>query len=407
MRRHLATALGLLALALTTWGCGKASPSVPGGGPLRRLAPVEAQGAISVTTRNTTRLGGADTTVDAASVARAVYPGLTAGSRPQAVVLVDRADWEGALAASALASAPLNAPILYTEATSMPSVTLAALKAMHPTGAATLGGAMVIRVGTSVTLPAPYAAHVLDVRNAPPAAMTAELESLLARAQGTTPHVALVLDAQAPAAMQMPAAGLAAESGAPILVSDSSSLPPSSAAVLAMMHKPSIYVLGAAGMSTAALGALARLGSVTRIPGPSPGEEQNAAGNSIAVARYTDGVFGWGVKEPGHGLVFANSGRPLDAPAAALLSATGEYGPLLLLEAPGAVSTGLANYLSDIQPAYSSAPEFSAVKGVYNHGWLIGDEGAISLVTQARLDSMLEISPRKQGSSEEPSASPE
>ena len=55
---------------------------------------------------------------------------------------------------------------------------------------------------------------------------------------------------------------------------------------------------------------------------------------SIAVARYTDGEFGWGVKEPGHGLVFANSGRPLDAPAAALLSATGNYGPLLLLESP-------------------------------------------------------------------------
>jgi hypothetical protein len=45
------------------------------------------------------------------------------------------------------------------------------------------------------------------------------------------------------------------------------------------------------------------------------------------------------------------------------------------------------------------------VKGVYNHGWLIGDETAISPATQAEMDSMLEITPRK-GSAEEPSVTP-
>ena len=39
----------------------------------------------------------------------------------------------------------------------------------------------------------------------------------------------------------------------------------------------------------------------------------------------------------------------------------------------------LASYLGDIQPAYTSAPQFQPVRGVYNHGWLIGDETAISL----------------------------
>ena len=81
--------------------------------------------------------------------------------------------------------------------------------------------------------------------------------------------------------------------------------------------------------------------------------------NAIAVARFTNGTFGWGVKEPGHGLVFANAGRPLDAPASALLSATGDYGPLLLLESADAVPPALAGYLCDIQPAYTSAPSSS------------------------------------------------
>jgi hypothetical protein len=47
------------------------------------------------------------------------------------------------------------------------------------------------------------------------------------------------------------------------------------------------------------------------------------------------------------------------------------------------------------------------VRGVYNHGWLIGDDKAISGVTQAQLSSMLEITPSKQGVSQESSETPE
>ena len=53
----------------------------------------------------------------------------------------------------------------------------------------------------------------------------------------------------------------------------------------------------------------------------------------------------------------------------------------------------LAQYLGNIQPAYGNAPQFRPVRGVYNHGWLIGDEHAISAIAQAELDSMLEIPP--------------
>jgi hypothetical protein len=97
--------------------------------------------------------------------------------------------------------------------------------------------------------------------------------------------------------------------------------------------------------------------------------------------------------------VFANVGRPLDAPASALLSATGNYGPLLLLSSAGKVPSALVGYLSDIQPAYAG-PQFPAVRGAYNHGWLIGDEGAITAVVQAEIDSMLEIVSRPAASEE-------
>jgi hypothetical protein len=150
------------------------------------------------------------------------------------------------------------------------------------------------------------------------------------------------------------------------------------------LKQSSIYIVGSNSVvSERVAGELASYGTVTRIAGSNP------ASNAIAVSRFTDGSFGWGVEEPGHGLVFANISRPFDAPAAALLSATGDYAPLLLLESPDRVPSALAHYLSDLQPG---SPPSGPVHGVYNHGWLMGDETAISPTTQARLDEMLEIS---------------
>ena len=48
--------------------------------------------------------------------------------------------------------------------------------------------------------------------------------------------------------------------------------------------------------------------------------------NAIAFARFDAGTFGWNVADPGHGLVIANATRPLDAAAAAPLSAAGSGG---------------------------------------------------------------------------------
>jgi hypothetical protein len=392
----------LLSLALSVAGlagCGKAAPSAsPGGGPLRALAPVEAQGAVTITTRNTTRVGGSDAIVDAASVARVSYPGLTSGTRPQAVVIADQHDWAAALAAAPLAAAPLGAPLLYAEGESLPKVTLEALEAMRPTGSPVLG-AQVIEIGTHAKLPARWTVRTVPGANGP--TLAAEVARMLTQLQGKHPDRAIVLDTDGPRALQMAAPGLAAESGAPLLTTGAATLAPETESALRLLDRPTIYVMNGAALGRGVLAALAKLGHVTTIPQAASGETATAATTSIEAARYTDGAFGWGVKDPGHGLVFASAQRPFDAPGAALLSATGEYGPLLVLENPDGLPPELSSYLGDIQPAYTSAPEFQPVRGVYNHGWLIGDEKAISLSTQAQIDSLLEISPRKQGSAEE------
>jgi hypothetical protein len=255
-----------------------------------------------------------------------------------------------------------------------------------------------------VPVPAGYLTQTLPI--AEPAPTAVAMAHTAAKAAGPI-HNVIVVPSNAPPPLLMPAAGLSAESGAPILYVTPAKVPNATIALLQSLHHPGIFVIDAADMGHATLHELRLLGSVSVIAADAPGEANPAVAGSIAVARYTDGTFGWGVKEPGHGLVFANSGRPLDAPAAALLSATGNYGPLLLLESPSVIAPALAAYLGDIQPAYTSAPEYRPVRGVYNHGWLIGDELAISAVTQAELDSLLEISPRKQGSEEQPVAQAE
>ena len=54
----------------------------------------------------------------------------------------------------------------------------------------------------------------------------------------------------------------------------------------------------------------------------------------------------------------------------------------------------MQDYLLDIQPGYDDDP----VRGVYNHGWVIGDESAISVDVQSRIDALLEIQPVQPGS---------
>ncbi len=393
----------LLLAAAGIAGCGKGgSEGLTGGGPTRALAPVAAQGAVSVATRNTTRLGGADAASDAAAVARASYPGLTAATRPLVVVLVNERDWLPALAASVLASAPTGAPILYSEGDTLPAVTRQTLEAMHPLGAPALGGAQVLRIDTSAAVPDGYLTRTVPV--GVPTVSAANIAQLAQTLNGAAPRQVLVLPADAAPALAMPAAGLAAESGAPILFVTRSRVSAQTGTVLDALHKPSIYVIDAADIGSHTLSELRHFGSVRTITADSsPAAGEAAVQNAIEIARYTDDSFGWGVKEPGHGLVFANASRPLDGPAAALLSATGDYGPLLLLPGAAPVPAALASYLSDIQPAYST-PQFPPVRGAYNHGWLIGDEAAISAVTQAEIDSVLEIRPQDHNS-EEPSVS--
>jgi hypothetical protein len=301
------------------------------------------------------------------------------------VVLADQTHWQAGLAAAVLMSQPLRAPLLLSDGKDMPPASADALAALAPAGASELGGAQVVRIGDA---PAPAGYRSSSVSGTDPIALTAAIDRLQSAAVGRASRAVVVASAADDAASYaMPAAAWAAKTGNPLLYVRRDTIPGPTFAALQAHRRPRIYLLGPTSViGTRVEDALSAIGTVTRIEAADP------VRSAIAFARYRDGQFGWGVDDPGHGVVFANAHRTLDAAAAAPLSASGTYGPLLLIEQADTLPLPVGQYLLDIQPGYTRDP----VRAVYNHGWLIGDETAISLPVQSRIDSLLEIAPIEQ-----------
>jgi hypothetical protein len=332
-------------------------------------------------TKNTTRVAGADPIANAAGVARAVYPARTDESSPHAVVIVDQADWRSAISAAQLMARPLQAPTLFSDSGDLPAASQEALEELAPSGADQIDGAQVIRIGEASANPENR--RIKMVEGASSASLAQAIDKLQTEVTGEPTATVLIAPADSPE-FAMPAAGWAAKSGDPVLWTLKDTLPSETEAAIKAHPRARIYVLGPEDViSETVFRRLSKLGRTKRISGPDP------VANTIAFARYTDGRFGWNVVDPGHGLVFANVTRTLDAAAGAPLSGSGQYGPLLLLTEAGALPETVQDYLLDIQPGYDKDP----VRGVYNHGWLMGDETAISGDVQSRIDALLEIQP--------------
>ena len=328
-------------------------------------------------TNNTTRIGGADPASNAAGVALAAFPSTTSAQRPAAVALVGEDDWQGAIAASVLMAAPVKAPVLISAPGGLPGPTSAALAALAPQGSGATGGAQAFAIG-EVARPAGLA-KVTAVKGRNAASIAAAIEALRDKLLGAAPEHVVIASAEEPG-FAMPAASWAARSGDPVLFTDRDKLPAPTAAALKLHPRTPVYVLGpSSAISSAVVRQIARVDSrVHRVSGKDP------VTNAIALARYGEGGFGWNVNEPGHGFVVARSDSPLDAAAAAPLSASGTWGPLLLTDSAATLPAALRGYLLDVKPGYTTDP----TRAFYNHVWVIGDEGAIDVNQQAELDNL-------------------
>jgi hypothetical protein len=398
MRRRLAVTL-FAAVALA--GCGgtkllrsTASSTVTIGIPARSPQAAQQLGFPSLATKNTTRVAGADPAADAAGVALAVYPSAAPGTHPGAVTLAPTDDWQAAIAASVLMAPPVRAPVLLSGATALPGATAQALAQLSPKGSGAVGGAQIIRIGD-----VPRASlRSASIRGANPYALAAGIDRFATAAQGNSATDVVIASATNPA-YAMPAAGWAAESGDPVLFVGASGVPAATRQALLSHRRPHIYVLGPPSViSDATVAQLRKYGAVKRVGA------SGAAANSVSFSEYRDpactygqpcahvpGSFGWAMRSPGHGYILLNASRPLDAAASAPLSGSGDYGPQLIVENPSSLPAPVLNFF--LNYAASGYNQQGPTAASYNHGWVIGDQTAISLGTQAQLDRLLEVVP--------------
>ncbi len=382
--RRLAAAVALLSLLVgCSLGDEETRPPQLGVEPEDEEA-VENLGFPSSATRNTIRVGGSNAVADAAGVAGALYPATGDADRPTAVVLVDKEDWQSAIAASVLAGTPIGAPLLLTDGDEVPAVTQDTLERLAPKGSDLSEDAQVIRIGPDVARPEGFKTALIEGDD--PYERAAAIDRFFSAARGR-PSGDVVLYSGEEAAWAMPAAAWAARSGDAALPVRSDSIPRPIARVLAAHERPNVYLLGSERVISERVAdrleerRLAR--TVNRIEGPTPVE------NAIAFARYEKGDFGWRINVPGHNFAIASTSRPMDAAAAAPLATRGVFAPLLLTDQVEELPEALESYLLSVQPGY----EDDARDAVYNRAWILGDDSAISVRQQARIDAVTELIP--------------
>jgi len=342
-------------------------------------------------TRNTTRVAGADAVGSAAGVALATFPTGGVVKGPAAVSLVDSEDWAGGIAAASLVAEPIGAPILYTQDGSLDELTAGALDSLAPSGGSASGGAQVFKVGDAGE------AEGLDTRaleGANAAEIAVEALELREKLASEEPEHLLIATSDDPE-FAMPAAAWAARSGDPVLFAQADSVPSATIKAIERLEDVPVYILGPESVISTA--AEKQIAAASKSEVVRAAAEEDPIANAIAFARFFDGNFGWNINDPGHGFVIVNSSRPSDAGAAAALSGTGKWGPLLLTDDAERPPPALEGYLLDLKPGYEDDP----TRAVYNHIWVIGDDEALSVDAQVELDEIAEVARIESGTGDE------
>lgn len=338
-------------------------------------------GFPSTATRNTSRIAGNDPVDISMAAALAAYPTSGPGSPPAAVTVVDSNDWQSGVVAATLTALPVGAPILLAPSGTLSASGMDTLAQLNPLGSPDTGENKVFTVG-KVAPPSGY--DVERITGNSPAEIAAAVAGEKAKLVDGPPAAFVVVSSDAPE-YATPAATWAARSGDVVLYTNKDDVPKATLDVIKEKANKSvpIFVLGPAEVvSSKVLKQLDKAGStVERVGGDDP---ESAA---VELIRYSSGLFGWNLNEPGHGYTLARTDRPMDAIAVTALSTGGTWPALLLTDSSEKLPQVVEDYLLDVKPGYTSDP----TQGIFSHGWVIGDDSIISVDEQARFDDALEL----------------
>ena len=349
-----------------------------------------ALGFPAAATRNTTRINGSDPADISVAATIAAYPTSGPGSPPAAVTVANGDQWQAGVVAASLSAAPINAPILLAPDGRLSTSGENALAQLDPLGSPDTEENKVFTVGQVTPIDGFDAKRVTGSDFADLAVNVAELRTEIT---GEEPAHIVVVSMDEPA-YAVPAATWSARSGDVVLYTKKDTVPKSTIDYLSEKDLKDIpvFVLGPAdAVSADALKDLSKASSsVERVPGDDP------VTAAVELARFSSGTFGWNLNDPGHGFTIVRDDEPLAAIAATSLSTGGTWPALLLTDDSDKVPEVVNDYLLDIKPGYIDDP----TRAVYSRIWIIGDEDAIDVNQQARLDDaaeLIEIDPAEGG----------
>ena len=206
---------------------------------------------------------------------------------------------------------------------------------------------------------------------------------LLGRARAAIRSVVLYSGEEA--AFAMPAAAWAARSGDAALPVERDSVPAPRAA-LREHGKPNVYVLGPErAVSNKVVARSGRAGEHGR-PHLRARPPWSTRSRSPATARGTS-AGAWRCRATTS--PWRTRRGPWTRPPPRRWPAAGVFAPLLLTDQAADLPRALESYLLSVQPGYELDPG----QAVYNRVWILGDEDALSLDAQARLDRITELIP--------------
>lgn len=349
------------------------------------------EGLLHLNTKNVTRLNSGDPFEMSVLTSQTIWPATHEANQPGTIMLAPLENWQLSLASLNLVHHPNDGPLLFINEGTIPDLILSEIIRLNPKG--NVNGTQIMVVGqlNDGELEKLNGFEVLTIEEENPAAFAFEIDELYAELINDIPQSVIIgsLDDKAKAYTIVAGSWITHMNESLLYVSETEIPAETIAALEKRAGNASIYVVGPESIISAdVVNQLGQFGKVTRINGETPAQV------SIEFAKFKDDAtdFGWGITNPGHGIVLVPTASPEFAIASAPFAHLGKHAPMVWLE-DGKMTEEMHEYLALLKPTFENDP----TEGPYNHAYLIANEQLVSFATQGFIDEMLEIVPAHGG----------
>jgi hypothetical protein len=354
-------------------------------------------------TGTTARLAGTDYLETATAYSQAIYAAAQDQDRPGAVVLVRDDDPATAIATTRLQHMPVNAPMLFVTdgGTRLPEATQDELERLGPEGVMMdnnvqvyLAGDISPAVATQIETELGLSTRRIYAED--PVAYTEVLDEFLAVLESDHREIVFIGALEA-LQYSLPAANWNAHAGDAFAYVTDEGVPEATKRMLDRRapNYPYIYVFAPPSMvGPEVMAALAQYGHVQRVPGETPQEMAVRWAGYKDSGRMLGWWFGqrergpgWGVAEPGHNTILANSSDWREVVTTGVLSHMGKHAMLMLTNEDGSLPESVRTYMGDVlKPTYTYPNQ-----QVFNFAWIAGPDESVPDPVMREYAELLEV----------------